>query len=611
MRTIFEKFKTIVGSNLRNKIVLLFVVLATIPVLMLGGVAVYLIDLSHRFDVSNLELQLIDQKIEEIEKFFANTAGILQLQVGFTQKAPIGLSEQHFILEGILSENDAFTEASFIDIAGLVVNDTPTIGGLETAKIIRDANEESELYNISKLDKYNIPLSGKTYIGEVYHTLSGPMVTISAPVKNKTGDIIQILSAEVSLNELRRAITGSALGFSGGLLLVDRGGGLISAKNSAAIEGMNLVQFARVKEVMTGKTFDALSDEDSYQSIIDKTPVVGAGKKIPGLGWAILAEWPISDADAIIQDVRNQVLTLTLLSIIAVLILAPFFAVRITAPIGQLMSGAAKIEEGNFDHKVSIVTKDELEDLGKAFNKMADGLKRLQELKNEFVFIAAHELRTPVTAIKGYISMILEGDAGPISDGIKKFLEPVGQANDRLIQLINDILEIARSEAGRIKIQVFSVNIRAAVKSVIKEITPLASEKKITLDYIIGQGEPVDLPLVLADTMRLREVITNFVSNAIKYGREGGWIKIYHETDDSFIVTHIEDNGMGIPEKEQKKVFEKFFRSETSRVTQIQGTGLGLFITKELIEKMGGEAWFRSEENKGTRFSFKLPRPKT
>lgn len=606
----FKKFQTLARSNLRNKIILLFVLLATLPILILGGVAVYLIDLSHRFDVSNLELQLIDQKIEEIEKFFADTAGILQLQVGFTQKVPIGINEQHFILEGILSENEAFTEASFIDVGGLVVNDTPTHNGIETAKYIRTDGESDKFYDISNLEKFTVPASGKAYVGEVYQTISGPMVTISSPVKNKNGDIIQVLSAEVNLGELKKSIATSALGFSGGLLLIDENGYLISAKNSKAIAGTDLFKFARVKEPLYGKMFDALSDQDRYQSIIDGVPVIGAAKKIPGLGWVLLAEWPVSDADAIIQDVRDQVLTLTLLSILAVLVLAPFFATRIIKPIGQLMFGAAKIEEGNFDEKVSISTKDELEDLGKAFNKMGDGLKRLQELKNEFVFIAAHELRTPVTAIKGYISMILEGDAGPISENIKKFLEPVGIANDRLVQLINDILEIARSEAGRIKIQVFSVNIRAAVKGVIRDILPLTTQKKITIDYIIGHGEPIDLPLVLADTMRLREVITNFVSNAIKYGREGGWVKIYHESDDSYITTHIEDNGMGIPKKEQNRIFEKFFRSETSRITQIQGTGLGLFITKELVEKMGGRVWFESEENKGARFSFKLPRPK-
>ena len=594
------------GSNLQSKIILFFVVLATVPVLILGGVAVFLIDLSHRIDVSNLELQLLGQKTEEIEKFFADTAGILELQVGFSQKAPIGLNEQHFILNGIMSENQSFEEVSFVDVEGLIVNDAPTIAGKETSKLVRDSHSEIELFNILNLKKYTAPLLGQAYVGEVYRTLKGPVVTISAPVRNRNGDLIQVLSAEINVNQIRRFITGSSLGFSGGLTLLDADGTIIASRNSAASEGVSLSGFERIKEMLAGRTFDALADEDRYQSIIDGKPVIGAGKKIPSTGWIIFAEWPLDDADSVIRDVRNQVLTLTLISILAVLLIAPFFALRITKPIQDLKIGVSKIEEGDLNQKVKITTADELEDLGKAFNKMGEGLKRLEELKNEFVFIAAHELRTPVTAVKGYVSMILEGDAGPIPEAIKKFLEPIQQANERLIKLVNDILEIARNDAGRITIQVFSVNISPAIKAVIKEVLPLAIEKSIAINY----NEPTEMPLVLADTIRLREVITNFISNAIKYGRIGGWIKIYHEPDGKFIITHIEDNGIGIPKPEQGRIFEKFFRSETSKVAQIQGTGLGLFITKELIEKMGGKVWFITENDKGTRFSFRLPRPK-
>ncbi|MEK7090152.1 MAG: sensor histidine kinase [Patescibacteria group bacterium] len=610
----------IAGSNLQNKIVLLFILIATIPILVLGGLAVYLIDFSHRFDVSNLELQLIDQKTEEIKKFFADTAGVLELQVGFSQKTPIGLNEQRFILDGIIALNRAFEEVSFIDVGGLIANDIPTKPGLETIKLFRGGDNDSELFDISNLEKYQSPLSGKTYFSEVYQTLNGPMITISSPVKNRNGDIIQILSAEVNMNQISRSIINSTLGFSGGLTLLDGAGSVIASKNKFVSSGANLANILRIRQMLDGKTFDGLGNEDRYQSVVDGAAVVGAGKKIPSLGWVLFAEWPLDDADSVIRDVRNQVFAFTLISILAVLAIAPFFALRIIRPIRQLELGSSKIEEGDFEYKVDIKSKDELEQLGNAFNKMGNGLKRLQELKNEFVFIAAHELRTPVTAIKGYMSMLFEGDAGPVPEAIKKFLEPVGQANDRLVGLINDILEIARSEAGRIKIEVFSVDIRASIKGVIQNIAPLAVERKIAINYAIGENEPIGLLLVLADTMRLHEVITNFISNAIKYDQEGGWIKIYHETDADFVTTHIEDNGIGIPKSEQGKIFEKFFRSDASKVAQIQGTGLGLFITKELVEKMGGKVWFQSpasaratagkEEGRGTRFSFKLPRPK-
>ena len=298
-------------------------------------------------------------------------------------------------------------------------------------------------------------------------------------------------------------------------------------------------------------------------------------------------------------------MNLTLLGIVSVVVLAFLFAARLLEPISKLEKSASEIEQGNFEKKVDIKTGDELEDLGAAFNKMTAGLRRLQELKNEFVFIAAHELRAPVTAIKGYISMILEGSAGVLPETAKKYLEPVAQANERLIRLVNDILEIARSEAGRITIEVFAVDISHLIADTIEELKPLADEKKIALSY----EQSKTLLVALTDTTRFKEIIINLISNAIKYNNEGGWVKIYNEDMVDMIATHVEDGGFGMSEEDQKHMFEKFFRAETGKTKAVIGTGLGMFITKELVEKMGGKIWFRSKEGSGSRFSVSFKKP--
>lgn len=583
--------KSILGSRLQNKFILFFIVLATAPVLILGGMALFLIDLSHRYDVSNLELQLIDQKIEEIEKFFADTMGILELRVGFTQKSEIEHSQQKFLLDGLLEENRAFEEVGFMNLKGE-----------ETAKKTR-SGEEVDLLDVSNLDKFKKAASGENFISDVHYMLSGPMVTLSAPVRNRLGDIIQVLSAEVNFTQMAKSVEGARLGSAGYLILLDRDGSIIAARARQGI-GIyaNIAGSGRIKRILRGELLDALGDQDRYASLFSEAPVVGAGKLIPKIGWAILAEWPLSDSDAIIQDVRNQVLTLTLLSIIFMIILAPLFAARLLRPIYELEKGAAEIEKGNFEKRVEIKTADELEDLGGAFNKMATGLKRLQELKNEFVFIAAHELRAPITAIKGYLSMVLEGEAGAVSEGIRKYLSPVAQANERLIGLVNDILEIARSEAGRIAIKVAAADVGPLIEGTIVELKPLADEKKIALTY----EKQTDSLVALTDPVRFKEVLTNLISNAVKYNNVGGRVKIYHEETADSVVTHVEDNGFGMSEEDQKHMFEKFFRAETGKTKEIIGTGLGMFITKELVEKMGGKIWFRSKEGEGSRFSFSL-----
>lgn len=581
----------VAGSRLQQKFALSFVFIAVLPLLILGGITLYLITLSHRYDVANLELQLIDQKKEEIEKFFADTLGVLDLRVGFTQRSEVALADQKFILEGLLFEDNAFEEASFVSLEGK-----------ETQKVVRSSGNESELSDLSRHPLISVVKEGKNFVGEVTSTLSGPLMRLAAPVRNRQGDMIQILTAEVNLSQMVRSLGRARLGASGYIFLVDRNGVLITAHEHETVRmprGADLSSSSRIQRVLQGSILDGLDLQDRYRSVISGVPVAGAGKKIPLLGWGLLAEWPLIDADALLRDVRTQVLRFTLFSILGVVLIASIFSLRLVRPIRDLETSAAKVEEGNFEYQVDIKTNDELEDLGQAFNKMAKGLKRLQELQNEFVFIAAHELRSPVTAVKGYLSLLAEYYKGVLPEQLRPYLEPIRMANDRLIQLVNDLLEIARSEAGRLKIAVSPCDIRESIAAILTEVRPLADQRKIVLTYRELEG----LPQIMADPGRVKEVIMNLVSNAIKYNREGGSVEVYHEVAGRRVIIHVEDTGMGISEAEQKRVFEKFFRSESAKVGEIEGTGLGLFITKEIVEKMGGEVWFISEEGKGSRFS--------
>ena len=569
----------------------------------LGGVGMYLIDLSHQRDISNLELQLLEQKNEEIGKFFADITGSVRLNIGSADEQQEIVSETErtdkeiqLLLENMMNSNKAFQEISLI-----------SRDGVEVAKITR-SSAGVELVSIDeKLPKYSsIIIDNKSiYISDVYYALYGPMITVSAPVYNFDGVLVRVISAEVSLDLLTRSLNNAKLGYSGYLILLDNHGSLIAHGSTKSIaSGTDFSKYSRVQRIARGELSDSLDDRDYYESLIDKTPVVGAGKKLNDYGWLLLAEWPLSDANALMYNIRNQIVIMTLVSILAVLLFAPLFAGRLIKPIRQLETSAAEVEKGNFEYQVDINTKDELEELGEAFNKMTVGLKRLQELKNEFVFIAAHELRTPVTAIKGYLSMVFEEADSSLSASVKKYLDTASKANDRLVQLVNDILEIARSEAGRMKIEVSSVNLSEGARAIIEEVATLAADKKIKINY----QPPDNLPLVLADSARLKEIIMNFISNAIKYNRDWGSITITHELAANKVMTHITDTGYGLSPEDQKHMFEKFFRSNADVVKKVQGTGLGLFITKELVEKMGGQVWVKSEKDKGSTFSFSLPR---
>ncbi|OGZ99274.1 MAG: hypothetical protein A3C07_00470 [Candidatus Sungbacteria bacterium RIFCSPHIGHO2_02_FULL_47_11] len=586
MRNILPK---ITGSALRNKLILFFIVLAATPLLVLGIIALVLIDFSHRHDVSNLQVQLIDQKTKEIEKFLTDTLGVLELRVGFVQKSEVERSQQEFLLAGLLEENNAFEEASFINL-----------DGMEASKLVR-GQEGVELFDVSRLEKFRTAAAGRHFIGDVYNTLSGPMVILAAPVRNRSGEIIQVLSAAVSMSPVTRSIETAVLGTSGYVLLVDRDGALIAA-GAPAVRGIDLSGSARVRRILDGAFVNGLDEQDHYESIIDKTPVVGAGKRISSTGWAVLTEWPLQDADALMNEIRDQVVSLTVFSIIAVLLLALLFANRLLKPIRMLAEGVREIEKGKLDKRVEIKTQDELEELGVAFNRMAEGLKRLQELQNEFTFIAAHELRSPVTVIRGYISLAMR-DKNGIPENVREYLLEADKANQRLLQLVQDLLEAARSEAGKIVIKVQPLVLKESIQAVLAEMKSLADEKSVALSFEC----PETLPKVLADDGRLKEIMVNLVGNAIKYSNPGGNVLITHEVRGHELITHVKDDGFGISHEAQKRLFEKFYRVHSEKTRDIPGTGLGLFIVKELVGRMGGNVWVESDEGKGSTFSFSLP----
>lgn len=234
-------------------------------------------------------------------------------------------------------------------------------------------------------------------------------------------------------------------------------------------------------------------------------------------------------------------------------------------------------------------------------------LKEISRLKDEFVFVVAHELRTPVTAIKAYTAAVLE-EAKKLKGDLKSDLEKIEISNNVLYDLVNDLLEVARGDAGKLKINLTSQNIKKTLTVVIEQLQPLADQKHITLEDLT----PLALPQVMADQEKLGEVFQNLIGNAIKYNSKGGKVKITHQLKEDFLIINIIDNGIGISPEDQKHLFERFWRSENALVRQNTGTGLGLFITKELVERMEGKIWIESEENKGSTFSFKLKlSPKT
>jgi signal transduction histidine kinase/DNA-binding response OmpR family regulator len=229
--------------------------------------------------------------------------------------------------------------------------------------------------------------------------------------------------------------------------------------------------------------------------------------------------------------------------------------------------------------------------------------RELDRMKTEFVSQVSHELRTPLTAIKGFTEMLLDGDAGDVNEEQQEYLDIVKSNVDRLVALINDLLDISRIESGRIKLDLAPLDVDAIIRSVVATMRPLLDGKQQTLTLSVAP----DLPPGLGDHDRVVQVITNLVSNAHKYTQAGGTIDVSAANTDGFLRVAVRDNGMGIPADDIPRLFTRFFRVDSSLTREIGGTGLGLSIVKSIVELQGGSVSVESQVGLGSTFAFTLP----
>lgn len=240
----------------------------------------------------------------------------------------------------------------------------------------------------------------------------------------------------------------------------------------------------------------------------------------------------------------------------------------------------------------------------KATNKR---LKQMDQTKDEFISLTSHQLRTPLTTIKGYISMLLDGDAGEVTPQQRKLLEEAFNSSQRMVHLISDFLNISRIQTGKFVIELTTVNLADILDEEIDQLRISAQSRQLQLSY----DKPTDFPVMPIDEGKIREVMMNFIDNAIYYSPAGSVIHVVLSHTGSEVEFKVIDQGIGVPKDEQHKLFTKFSRASNARKQRPDGTGIGLFMAKKVIVALGGAIIFKSEEGKGSTFGFRLNRPKS
>lgn len=359
-----------------------------------------------------------------------------------------------------------------------------------------------------------------------------------------------------------------------------------------------------VKEMLKKQKYMLV--EELYEQASIFTVIYSAGEKFLFLGFSTAAiEAPVATMQ------KNNIFIALAGSMFSVLFLLLFFK-TVVSPLRKIQASCEEIQAGNWDTKIEIKSKNEIGALAATFNAMLKQLrnsrereKLIERMKTEFVSLTAHQLRTPLSAIKWSLGMVLEEEMGQLTTEQKNLLQKTYQSNERMIYLINDLLNVARIEEGKFLYRLSPARLEEITKSVVENIEQKIKFKNI--DFRL-QKPARGLPTIKADVEKIEVAIYNLLNNAINYTPVGGQITIaLSKYGAEEVLFRIQDTGVGIPKDEQKQIFLKFFRGSNVRRGEVSGTGLGMFITKNIIEAHGGKIWFESEENKGTTFYFTLP----
>lgn len=250
----------------------------------------------------------------------------------------------------------------------------------------------------------------------------------------------------------------------------------------------------------------------------------------------------------------------------------------------------------------NITLQERVEQATKELRKTNDKLKKLDETKDEFISMASHQLRTPLTSVKGYLSMVLEGDAGELNDLQRQLLGQSYSSSQRMVYLISDLLNLSRLNTGKFVIEPAEVDLREVVAAEIDQLRETAKSRGVSIVY----NAPQSFPLLMLDETKTHQVVMNFLDNAIYYTPTGGEVHVSLVETATAVEYRVKDSGIGVPRSEQHRLFSKFYRAENARRVRPDGTGLGLFMSKKVVVAQGGSIIFESEEGKGSTFGFRF-----
>lgn len=366
--------------------------------------------------------------------------------------------------------------------------------------------------------------------------------------------------------------------------------------------GMNGKVFMRdvLRQALYGEQVQLISSSETEKKMLSVAVPVQVDDNI--VGGVYLAR-SVEYLDSTINTIRTGLIVFSVLIVLLIGMLSFGMSFIITSPMEEFIEAAKEISKGNFSKRITVKGHGEIAQMGKALNYMCDELSLLEEKRRKFVSDASHELKTPMAGIKLICDSLVSAENVDL-EMVKEFLGDMSDEVDRLTRVVERLLVLTRLDAGSTAARMEEVDIRSLISHITRKLQPIADEKHITIytDYHDALFAPV-----LVDYDKIYEAVYNIVDNAVKYSPEESIVDVDVEEKDGWVIIKISDNGPGIPEDEQDRIFERFYRVDDSRARETGGTGLGLAIAKESVIMHGGSITVTNKRDEGSVFTIILP----
>jgi two-component system, NtrC family, sensor kinase len=556
--------------------------------------------------------QLMQEILRELD-------GVAQPAV---ERGRAGLDERYQEFSSVIVRQEFVGQLSYLDAAG---KEQVRTSPLEIDRI-------GSGLDFSTSPTFIRARKDKRFLGDVYFEGgSRPYMTIAVA---ETAPGKGVVVAEIDLSSVRAAIDRARVGTTGYAYAVNSRGVLVAHQNIDLVS--RHTSFASLPQVRAALRGRAGTSTGAGMIGLDQdgTKVLSAFQTVEPLGWRVFVEEPLSEAFAPLESAIWRTALLLAAFLLLAIATSVLLARRLVRPIESIQTAAARIGSGALDQRIEVAANDELGALAEEFNRMATQLQEsyssleqkveertleletaLSELdeksreleaasehKSAFLANMSHELRTPLNAILGFSQVLREGMAGEVNAKQAEYLDDVLSSGNHLLALINDVLDLSKVEAGEVELEVAPFSLREALERGIVMVRERASEDGVQL--ALGLDTGVDV--IEGDERRIRQVIFNLLSNAVKFTPPGGAVDVSAAQVNGEVRVSVADSGPGIAPEDHKRIFEEFRQTEAG-VSQGEGTGLGLALSKRLVELHGGRIWVDSELGRGATLVFTLP----